>query len=224
MSFGVDVVFFSGLKKRAYPFLVQGQRSGVEASFAEPLVIAGLMQDFGRLWFIAGGWAIDLFQGYVTRVHGDIEIGLFRQDQAEIQKYLRGWRLEKMPYKRGAEEPWREGEWLELPTHQINAYHPSFKPDKMEVLLNERDEQGNWIFRRNPAVKRPLAKAILTNADGIPYLAPEIALLYKSNSLIEKNRQDFEALAGILDPKRREWLAEALEGCLPGHEWLQKLR
>lgn len=37
------------------------------------LAVAGLMRNFPRPWFLAGGWALDWFVGRVTREHGDIE-------------------------------------------------------------------------------------------------------------------------------------------------------
>ncbi|MHA2306939.1 MAG: nucleotidyltransferase domain-containing protein [Candidatus Hodarchaeales archaeon] len=42
------------------------------------LKISKLMKDFNKPWYIAGGWAIDLFLGLVTRSHQDIEIIIFR--------------------------------------------------------------------------------------------------------------------------------------------------
>jgi hypothetical protein len=41
------------------------------------LQIAALMQRFERPSCIAGGWAIDLFLGRMTRPHKDIEIAIF---------------------------------------------------------------------------------------------------------------------------------------------------
>jgi hypothetical protein len=37
--------------------------------FALPLQIKELMRDFQPNWFVAGGWAIDLFLGKETRSH-----------------------------------------------------------------------------------------------------------------------------------------------------------
>jgi hypothetical protein len=50
--------------------------------------VALLMEDFNKPWAIAGGWAIDLFIGSITREHDDIEIVIFREDQYSIQSYL----------------------------------------------------------------------------------------------------------------------------------------
>jgi Aminoglycoside-2''-adenylyltransferase len=35
-------------------------------------------------WWIAGGWALDLFLGKGTRAHKDLDIGIFRKDAAIV--------------------------------------------------------------------------------------------------------------------------------------------
>ena len=47
--------------------------------FSEPLKVASLMRGFEPDWFIAGGWAIDLYLEKQTRLHDDIEIAIFRR-------------------------------------------------------------------------------------------------------------------------------------------------
>jgi hypothetical protein len=76
------------------------------------------MRRFEPEWFIAGGWAIDLFLGKETRRHEDIEIALFRRDQAALQDYLAGWLLQKVG--NGALAVWKRGERLELPVFEIH--------------------------------------------------------------------------------------------------------
>ncbi|MCL4541605.1 MAG: hypothetical protein M1396_04620 [Chloroflexi bacterium] len=51
------------------------------ALFTAVRPVATLLTDFDRPWFIAGGWAIDLFLGRQTRAHKDVEIAVLRQDQ-----------------------------------------------------------------------------------------------------------------------------------------------
>lgn len=43
-------------------------------------------------WWIAGGWAIDLFLGRRTRQHADTEGLVLRRDQQRVQEHLQGWR------------------------------------------------------------------------------------------------------------------------------------
>jgi hypothetical protein len=35
-------------------------------------------------WWIAGGWALDLFLGQVSRSHADIDVGIFRADAPQV--------------------------------------------------------------------------------------------------------------------------------------------
>jgi len=42
-------------------------------------------------------------------------------------------------------------------------------------------EGGDWVYRRDPAVRRPVAEIGVT-VDGIPYLAPDLAGLYVRGS------------------------------------------
>jgi hypothetical protein len=187
--------------------------------FAAPAQVAAVMERFERRWCIAGGWAIDLFLGRVTRPHKDVEIAIFRDDQAAIFAHLAGWecRLSSM----GGRALWR-GEQLELPLHEIHAHRPSGQPAHLEVLLNERDGDL-WRYRRNLAIARPAAQAILRSALGIPYLAPEIALLYKSKGPPAADDVDFASAHAALDPEQRQWLAHALAIAAPGHPWLGSL-
>jgi hypothetical protein len=53
------------------------------------------MRGFEPDWFVAGGWAIDLFLEKTTRPHEDIEIAIFRKNQLALQDYLDGWLLKK---------------------------------------------------------------------------------------------------------------------------------
>ncbi len=70
-------------------------------------------------WFIAGGWAIDLFLGSVSRKHEDIEIGIWRLDQNVLRKFLYKWKFKKI--EDGDISRWDEDEWLELPIHELYA-------------------------------------------------------------------------------------------------------
>ncbi len=39
----------------------------MRSDFEPVQVVAALMKDFERPWFVAGGWAIDLYLGHVSR-------------------------------------------------------------------------------------------------------------------------------------------------------------
>jgi hypothetical protein len=188
--------------------------------FSLPQKIAALMQNFQSDWFIAGGWAIDLYLGEISRLHDDIEIAVFRRNQTDLQKYLSDWVLQKV--ENSALSVWNRNEFLKLPVHEIHCYHETYEPQSFEVLLNERDDD-KWIYRRNERVTKSLTDIYLTTDSDIKFLRSEIVLLYKSKNPRAKDEQDFESVVNYLDIKSKKWLAHALTICDLKHHWLQKL-
>ncbi|MDE0219061.1 MAG: hypothetical protein OXJ90_07310 [Spirochaetaceae bacterium] len=186
--------------------------------FALPRQVLSLLEGFRRPWWVAGGWAVDLFVGRLTRPHKDIEIALYRHDQLVLQEHLAGWSLRKVVDHRRVS--WLPGELLTLPVHEIHGRGP--EGQALEILLNEYD-RGRWVFRRDPTVTRPAKLIAARSADGVPFLRPEIALLYKSNDPHPDNQADFERAAPLLGPESRAWLRAALRHHRPGHPWLAHL-
>jgi len=176
--------------------------------------IALLMKDFKYPWAIAGGWAIDLYIGNITRDHGDIEILIFRNDQIKIQEYLVGWNFKKVIH--GEIESWALGENLELPIHETYAERLD---KKLEVLLNE-SEGTDWIFRRDSRIRKPKSEIILKTSEGIPYLCPEIVLLYKSKNPRAKDQMDFDNIIELIETERKEWLMNSLKIIYTEHPWI----
>jgi hypothetical protein len=171
-------------------------------------------------WAICGGWAIDLFVGKTTRTHKDIDIALLRRDQQIMHQYLsqRGWRLDIAA--KGQLTPWKAGENIHLPRHIVFCKHPDFEPDFLELLLNEASDT-HFQFRRNPAIQLELERAFITSASGVPILAPEIALLYKSKRIhVEGNTADFQNAIAHMGIAQRQWLAQALRIEYGSHDWL----
>ncbi|MGM0867371.1 MAG: nucleotidyltransferase domain-containing protein [Bacillota bacterium] len=113
-------------------------------SFEHCESITSLMGGFNKTWFVAGGWAIDLFIGKETREHKDIEIAVFRKDQLYLKHFLKDWEFQKVI--KGEFHPWKD-EFLELPVHEIHGAN-KLNGDKIEVLLNETQE-SDWKFRRD---------------------------------------------------------------------------
>jgi hypothetical protein len=185
--------------------------------------VALLMADFPHPWFFCGGWAIDLFLGRPMRVHQDVDIGIFRADQQVMQAYLlaRGWDLAVAAD--GVLAPWKRGVWLDLPLHTIWCRNLNHEPVFLEVLLNEGDPV-QFRFRRNPTLTSVGTEAIHYTVDGLPYLAPEIALLYKSAHVEEVNNQsDFDHALPRLTTEQRAWLRHGLCVLYERHPWLDRL-
>ena len=187
-------------------------------SFEQCQNVNALMAKFNKTWFIAGGWAIDLFIGEETREHKDLEIAIFRKDQLHLKSYLNDWDFKKVV--KGEFFNW-ENEFLELPIHELHATN-KLNGNKIEVLLNET-EDNDWKFRRDVRISAPLNSVWSVSENGIPYLKPEIVLLYKAKNTREKDHQDFRAIKDFLNNEQKQWLRNALELHEPEHKWLEFL-
>ncbi|MFJ7934063.1 nucleotidyltransferase domain-containing protein [Sporosarcina sp. NPDC096371] len=176
------------------------------------------MLGFGGKWGIAGGWAIDLYIGKETRLHSDIEVALFREDQRVLKKALPDWSFEKIV--KGELISWDE-EWMELPVHEIHGIHKQ-AGERLEVLLNEARD-GMWIFRRESSISFPESSLFLVSNEGVPYLHPAVVLLYKAKNAREKDHADFNAVKNLLKAEDKEWLCHALRVHVPEHKWIREL-
>ena len=176
---------------------------------------------YHRPWAVCGGWAIDLFLNCVTRPHKDVDFVVLRNDQLIAQEYLlsHGWTLEKAI--NGQLFPWQIGEWIDLPVHTIWCNKPKASPDFIELLFNEVDDT-DFLFRRNTSITLPIEKMIISSPSGIPILAPEIVLLYKSADTEDLSAaSDFKNVIPTLSSESCDWLAGALGKLYVNHIWLE---
>ena len=183
--------------------------------------VAALLADLDAPWWIAGGWALDLFLDADTRPHGDVDVAMLRRDQLKLRRLLRTWDL-RYATATHTLEPW-DGRHLELPVHGVWARRsvtPS-TPWTFEVLLNEH-RGDRWVYRRDATIFRELAD-LGEHRNGVPYLRPEVVLLYKSKSPTETDEADFDAVEPHLNCSARSWLRAALATCTPEHPWLVRL-
>lgn len=177
-------------------------------------------------WWIAGGWALDLFIGEQSRPHFDTDVAVARQDQLAAQRYLHGWDFQyAVPGTSGPVvfASWRTGQRLGKEIHGSWARENPDSPWRFEFLLHEI-EQGVWSFRYCPAVQHPLKRIGSRTPDGISYLQPEIALLYKAARLRQADEQDFRRVLPHLASEQRAQLAEDVIRFSPGHPWLASLK
>ena len=185
-----------------------------------------VMAGYRRPWWVAGGWALDLVLGHKTRPHADLEISLLAGDQQALYDQLRGWDL-RLAAPGQALPPW-DGSRIPSPFHQVWARRGAGRPSTPEEFaadptmlgfLLEQSRTDRWIYRRHHGVRRPLHQAGVTTADGVPVIAPEIALLFKAKAPRFKDQRDFDRVLPHLDRAARSWLASALEQAHPGHHW-----
>jgi hypothetical protein len=100
---------------------------------------------------------------------------------------------------------------------------PGGGPYRLDIFREPHDG-GTWICRRDPAIRRPYAEVIAATPDGIPYLVPEVVLLFKAKHARPKDEADFDGALPLLAPVQRAWLAQSLARVHPGHHWLSRLR
>lgn len=203
-------------------------REASDGSFADLARATRELAGYPHPWYVCGGWAIDLFVGRATREHEDVEIGVFRRDQEALRGHLATWGAFKSI---GGWTPWRAGELLELPIHQIlfrppgsgppaDPWEPS--PEELQFFL-EDVENGVWTCRRDARLTRPAGDLTAVAPDGTPFVVPEIQLLYKAKHHGDKDERDFREVVPRLSELQRSWLRGALELVHPGDPWLEQL-
>ncbi|HLJ68411.1 MAG TPA: Mut7-C RNAse domain-containing protein [Chloroflexota bacterium] len=186
--------------------------------------VVAMMRDFPALWFVVGGWALDLLAGTVSREHTDLELGIARDDQHLLPAHFPEWRRFKAmkgPHG-GVWQPWPEGERLELPVHQVLLRQEGADPPEFQFFLNEI-AGGEWRFRHIQTIRRPVDRLIVHTRDGVPVIAPEIQLRYKARDPRPKDEADFRLALPLLDHEQRRWLRESLQVNRPDHPWIPLL-
>lgn len=208
-----------------------------------------LLKNGGFDYAFCGGQALDLFLGYESRVHGDIDVCAYWEDRDRIIRHMqsRGFIVyEMLGGGRGHHITdvsdqirmkknifcFREGCPLvkTYPPDEdgccwIEFFHiGQTELDFIEFLFNDRSRDA-FAYARNREITRESGKAVLSR-EGIPYLAPEICLLYKSTDIEREGyQQDFELAYPAMDPAQREWFRKALLQENPkGHPWLDVLK
>jgi hypothetical protein len=176
-------------------------------------------------WWVAGGWAIDLFLGRQTRSHEDTDVLVRRDDQLELQEYLadQGWDLHKT--QQPGLKPWPPGEFQNRPVNDIWCRRAPHLPWALQIMLLDTDGE-RWVFKRDPSIGGPIECLGLRTSTGVPYLRPEIQLLYKAKLDTQaRDQADFDHAVPKLSGDARAWLLDCLEKRFPqGHVWIANLR
>lgn len=194
-------------------------------------------------WAICGGFAIDLFLKKDIRTHSDIDICVFEKDREKILRYMlqNNWNVYEFRGQ-GKVRPLNAASLSETgrnfmctngecdivnfyPCEEENFLYHEFihtgikEFNYVEFLFNITDEDY-FVFDKNQGIKRELSKEILLNS-GIPYLAPEIVLLYKSSwSENVEYQYDFEQTYWQMNDEQKMWFSQNLDVLYSkGHRW-----
>jgi hypothetical protein len=183
-----------------------------------PAYVAERLAGLDLPWYVAAGWAVDLFLGTQTRPHEDLEIGIPRDRFPEVAArfpdcdfYAPG-NGRVVPYAEGSPE-----------IHQTWAWDREGRRWRLDVF-REPYEGGEWVCRRHEAIRMPYVELIRRTGDGIPYLRPEVTLLFKAKAARAKDEADYATVVPRLDAAARDWLVSALRLAHPGHAWIERTR
>lgn len=170
-------------------------------------------------WCVAAGWALDLFLGTQTRPHGDIEIAVPAAAFPEVRGRFPGYAFDAVGSGRI---------WADAAPDVLAATHQTWLRDRttgtylLDVFREPHDGE-TWICRRDETIRLPYSQIIHHTPGGIPYLAPELVLLFKAKRALVKDQADFDAAIPRMTAAQRQALAELLSRVHPGHRWLASL-
>jgi hypothetical protein len=165
-------------------------------------------------WWVAGGWALELFTG-VPRPHEDVDVGLPRSALPDLVRQLD--HLHLWTAQHGALRPLSAYDALPADHQQLWARRDAQSPWLLDLLLTPTDGE-DWVFKRDHRLRLPLDRAIRT-ANGIPHLAPEVVLLHKAHLRRAKDERDLAVALPLLDEQSRSWLRDALALAVPDSPW-----
>lgn len=171
-------------------------------------------------WYVVGGWALDLWHGYQTRDHEDLEfcilsedVDLFRAQLSELDFFEvdNGTFAYLAPEMRPRPE-----------TYQLWGADTTNVCWRVDMMI-EHGTPENWIYKRDPSFRLPRSTVVRETPSGIPYLAPALVLLFKAKHIRPKDAADFQAALPKLYDQEKADLRCWLEAMYPGHEWITQL-
>ncbi|MFJ4539874.1 nucleotidyltransferase domain-containing protein [Streptomyces tibetensis] len=193
----------------------------LEARWADawrPEEVAERLAGVSAPWCIAAGWALDLFRGEQSRPHGDLEIAVPAGKFSEIRDRFPEYVFDAV----GSGRVWAgAGNETLAATHQTWVRDPASGQFLFDVFREPHDGL-TWICRRDETLRLPYDAIIERTSDGIPYLVPELVLLFKAKALRPKDQADFDGVLPLLGRARRDALGRWLERVHPGHPWLSE--
>ena len=178
------------------------------------------MSSYAGQWALCGGWAADYWLGRQTREHADVDLVIFTDDLAQLTaQFPDRLVIAHDPPDQTHEDPW-DGRALRVPSH-IHV-RPKDGDVELDLQVNERTN-GLWILNAAPHLAIDLRHAIIEPSWGVPVVAPEVVLFFKSDELRPRDEADFRALRPALSKAQTQWLRDAITLVRPGHVWLDAL-
>jgi hypothetical protein len=182
-----------------------------------PAEVAERMSSVAAPWYIAAGWALDLFSGGAAREHHDLEIAVPAGRFGEVVAAFPGFAWDVV----GGGRIWPFPEEVAY-HHQTWLREPATGRYRLDVF-REPHVGHRWVCRRDESITLPYDELILHTSEGIPYVIPEVALLFKAKDVRDKDEADFRRVLPAMDQPRISRLFRWLSQVHPGHPWLEKI-
>jgi hypothetical protein len=182
-----------------------------------PTDVARVLSKVTAPWCVTAGWALELFTNAATRQHDDLEIAVPAARFDEIVAALPGFEWDVVgdgrvwPYPEQRANHFQT--WLRDPT--TGRYHID--------VFREPHVDDRWVCRRDTSITLPYSELILRTSDGIPYVIPEVVLLFKAKHLRRKDQADFQRVLPTMDQTRKSRLRNWLTQIHPDHQWIAAL-
>lgn len=189
-------------------------------TFAELEKACAHFEGFSHPWFVAGGWAIDLACGRITRSHQDVDFCVFRDSLPSLFTHFSEWEKIVCGPNIGQRKQCHSTEDVKPPLHELLFKNGK---DTVEILLIDRQDK-HVLFRRDPTIFLPFDEFACQHEKGIPFVHPAWQLLFKAKEPREKDNKDFHSALPCLDPKSRNWLLRALRLHYPEISWIHILK
>ncbi|MET0896758.1 MAG: hypothetical protein ABWY45_02480 [Mycobacterium sp.] len=171
------------------------------------------MSSVAAPWYVAAGWALELFIGEVGREHSDLEIAVPADRFDDVVAAFPGFEWDVA----GDGQVWHYPE-QHAHHHQTWLREPAAGRYRLDVF-REPHVGDHWVCRRDTSIAVPYSELILRSSEGIPYSAPEVALLFKAKHLREKDMTDFHRVLPAMSLEQRARLKRWLTLVHPGHPW-----
>jgi hypothetical protein len=185
----------------------------------DPDGLAAFMDGFERPWWIVGGWSIEAFTG-APREHEDVDLSILACDLTAFREHVgEEWNL--WSNHGGTLRPFndRHPEVLDVQS-QVWVRRSAADPWVIDLPITP-DRDGLWTSKRDPDHVAPLDDVTWVADDGIRYLRPEIALLYKAVLHRPKDDRDLAVTWPLLGAEQQAWLRDAVRRSYPGHAWVE---
>jgi hypothetical protein len=185
-----------------------------------PVELAARLSATPHVWYIVGGWALDLWHGQQTRSHGDLEFAVLLEGADDLRKFFP--ELEFFLAREGTLNHLSHA--AKTPTDATQLWGADMSTGCWRVdMMVERGTAEVWQYKRDPAFTLPRAAAVHKTTNGIPFLAPALVLLFKAKHRREKDEVDFQTALPKLTAQEKADLRGWLGRLHPGHVWIDRL-